>query len=165
MDKNRERRQRKYKEKYCKFCDKRITSSEQFCDDDCEIGWKKRNEAKIRKPGDLSCMYRGCQSDLPIILAGRFCSEFCMNAQKNIDRKKNDELEKHKKRILKEVEKMGITNEELKNEEIKVRMEAAIKEIDKLVFYTPVYIGKMEQASNLFGVVDVPRTCSNTVKK
>ena len=162
MNKKQEQRLKNYKPKYCKFCGKNVTSIDQFCNDECEKKWKRKKETKNDR-GGLSCMYGGCRSDLPVTLAGRYCSEFCKNHQDNINKKKNSELEKCNKKILKDIEKIKFDSEELKHEEIKKRKDLAIKEVDNLVFDMPIYIGNMEQASNLFGIVDVPRTQRNSV--
>lgn len=166
----------------CEECKNTFYTVGRFCDDDCERKWKKRLEQEKEKLkfAMIPCVYKGCRSELPIAIEGRYCSKFCQDEQKRIDRKKNDEIDKRTKKMLKEIEKTEFKPEpivkeplpqyqkrveEMKHNEIVKRTNLIIKEVDALSFDCPTYMGPMEQASNLFGVADIPITKNNNNAK
>lgn len=152
----------------CKMCGKPFRGKDKFCGYDCEDKWEKRKEhelicALLRR----TCVYPGCRSGLPIVLGGLYCSQFCLAEQSRINKKRNEEIAKRTKKILKEVDKMTFEPapveietptqrqeriDAMKNEVIKKRIDNAIKEVTALTYDTPVYVGPMEQARDLFGV-------------
>lgn len=135
---------------YCKECDCKIYGHEKICGP-CKADLDKKEERERigDKYGRISCTYIGCRSELAVILEGRYCSQFCLTEQKRIIKKKNEEIAKRAKQVLKDVEKIPFESEllakettisnqarvnKMRNDEIATRTAQALRDIEKISF-------------------------------